>query len=132
MKSAENDMLDLVREENDTMSLCSINAGGEMFGIDTRKIREVLGERELQQVPLSPSFVAGVVPYRGEVLTAVNLQSLLGMDAESGGCCVLVMEDLEGDERFGLVVDSIGGVVTVSQQMLDSKKLEPPACGQLF
>ncbi len=49
------------------------------FGIDTRKIREVLGERDLQRVPMAPAFIAGVVPYRGEVLTTVNLRALLGL-----------------------------------------------------
>ena len=65
----------------------------ETFGIDTSKIREVLGERDLQRVPMSPAFIAGVVPYRGEVLTTVNLRALLGMELQRGRCCVLVMED---------------------------------------
>ena len=68
-----------------------ISAGGETFGIDTSKIREVLGERDLQRVPMSPGFIAGVVPYRGEVLTTVNLRGLLGMEAAVWGSrCVLV------------------------------------------
>ena len=90
-------------------------AGSETFGIDTRKIREVLGERELQRVPMAPAFIAGVVPYRGEVLTTVNLRALLGMESTRERCCVLVMEDDEAAERFGLVVDAVGGVVTVSR-----------------
>ena len=69
------------------MSLCSLYAGSESFGIDTRKIREVLGERDLQRVPMAPAFIAGVVPYRGEVLTTVNLRALLGMERTRGGLC---------------------------------------------
>ncbi len=111
---------DQIREENDAVSLCSLYAGSEMFGIDTRKIREVLGERELQRVPMSPPFIAGVVPYRGEVLTTVNLRALLGMEARAGRCCVLVMGDDEAAERFGLVVDAVGGVVTVSGRALEA------------
>jgi purine-binding chemotaxis protein CheW len=106
--------------DGDTVALCSLYAGSEIYGIDTRKIREVLGERDLQRVPLSPEFVAGVVPYRGEVLTAVNLRALLGMETRTGSCCVLVMEDDEAAERFGLVVDAVGGVVTVSRKMLEA------------
>jgi purine-binding chemotaxis protein CheW len=69
---------------------------------------------------MSPLFIAGVVPYRGEVLTTVNLRALLGMETRSGDCCVLVMEDDEGAERFGLVVDAVGGVVTVSRRTLEA------------
>jgi purine-binding chemotaxis protein CheW len=110
---------DEIQEENDAVSLCLLYAGSETFGIDTRKVREVLGERDLQQVPMSPTFIAGVVPYRGEVLTTVNLRALLGMESHAGRCCVLVMEDDEVAERFGLVVDAVGGVVTVSRRMLE-------------
>jgi purine-binding chemotaxis protein CheW len=119
VKIAGREKVDEIQDENDAVSLCSLFAGSEMFGIDTRKIREVLGERDLQRVPMSPTFIAGVVPYRGEVLTTVNLRALLGMEAHTGKCCVLVMADDEAAERFGLVVDAVGGVVTVSRRVLE-------------
>ncbi|WP_260704970.1 chemotaxis protein CheW [Edaphobacter flagellatus] len=106
--------------EDDSISLCSMFAGDESFGIDTGKIREVLGKRELERVPMAPVFVAGVVPYRGDVLTAVSFRALLGLSESERPGCVLVLEDDEGQERFGLLVDSVGGVVTVSKRMLES------------
>ena len=119
MKTEGYEIVDSIqKDQGDLDSLCSLYVGSEVFGIDTTKIREVLGERRPHRVPLSPSFVAGVVPYRGDVLTAVNLRSLLGMESCNESCCVLVMEGIEGAERFGLVVDAVGGVVTVSVRML--------------
>lgn len=107
-------------EETDAISLCSMFAGSESFGIDTRKIKEVLGKRELQRVPLAPPMIAGVVPYRGEVLTSVNFRALLGIDDYPETGCVLVIDDDDGGERFGLVVDEVGGVVTVNRKMLEA------------
>ena len=130
MRIAGHDKVDEMQEENDAVSLCSLYAGSETFGIDTRKIREVLGERDLQCVPMSPGFIAGVVPYRGEVLTTVNLRALLGMETLSGPCCVLVMEDNEAGERFGLVVDAVGGVVILSRQMLETNPCTLEARGK--
>jgi purine-binding chemotaxis protein CheW len=124
------DTVDEIQEEIDAVSLCSLYAGDETFGIDTRKIREVLGERALQRVPMSPAFIAGVVPYRGEVLTTVNLRVLLGMEASSGVCCVLVIEDDEAAERFGIVVDAVGGVVTVSRRTLEANPCTLEARGK--
>src|ERR1700750_3496312 len=95
MRIAGSGDVDEIQEENDAVSLCSLYAATETFGIDTRKIREVLGERDLQRVPMSPPFIAGVVPYRGEVLTTVNLRALLGMEPHGGRCCGLVMGDGE-------------------------------------
>jgi purine-binding chemotaxis protein CheW len=97
----------------DTLSMCSLEAGGQTFGIDTRCIREVLGPRTVQAVPLSPAWVGGIVSYRGEVLTTVNLCALLDRAVARACSCVLVL-DGEGDRQcFGLMVDDVGGVVTV-------------------
>jgi purine-binding chemotaxis protein CheW len=126
VRIAERDKVDAIEEESDVVSLCSLYAGSETFGIDTRKIREVLGERDLQSVPMSPAFIS----YRGEVLTTVNLRALLGMEAHSGRCCVLVMEDDEVEERFGLVVDAVGGVVTVNRRMLEANPCTLEARGK--
>jgi purine-binding chemotaxis protein CheW len=130
MRIAGWEKADEIQDESDAVSLCSLYAGSETFGIDTSKIREVLGERDLQRVPMSPAFIAGVVPYRGEVLTTVNLRALLGVEAHSGKCCVLVMEDDKAAERFGLVVDAVGGVVTVSRRALEDNPCTLEARGK--
>ena len=96
------------------ISLCSLRAGAQTFGIDTREIREVMGKTTPQRVALAPEFIAGVVPYRGEVLTTVSLRALLGLERWDGANCVLVLDDEESEERFGLMVDGVAGVVTVA------------------
>jgi purine-binding chemotaxis protein CheW len=113
MRSAEASVADVV-------SLCSLRAGTRMFGIDTRQIREVMGRTTPQRVPLAPEFIAGVVPYRGEVLTTVSLRALLGMERWEGVNCVLVLDDEEDEERFGLMVDGVGGVVTMDPGALEA------------
>lgn len=105
-------------EQGEVVSLCSLMANGRMFGIDTRRVREVLGMRRLDRVPLAPAFIAGVLPYRGEVLTAVSLRSLLGMAPATGTSCVLVLHGDAEEERFGLMVDSVGGVVMLSRALM--------------
>ena len=113
-------MEDAIHDEEDAVSLCSMFVGGQSFGIDTRRIGEVLGGRDLQRVPMAPAFIGGVVPYRGEVLTTVNFRALLGVKEKSETNCVLVLEDEDASQRFGLVVDAVGGVVTVSRKMFEA------------
>jgi purine-binding chemotaxis protein CheW len=108
----------VLQDEMGVVSLCSLLVRDEVFGIDTRKICEVVGECEMRHVPMAPKFVGGVVAYRGEVLTAVNLRVLLGLAKIPGRSCVLVLEDEERAERFGLMVDGVDGVVTVKEEML--------------
>jgi purine-binding chemotaxis protein CheW len=130
MNIADRNAVDEMQDENDAVSLCSMFAGTESFGIDTRKIREVLGKRDLQRVPMAPAYIGGVVPYRGEVLTAVNFRALLGMAEHTAVSCVLVLEDEEGAERFGLAVDEVGGVVTVNRRMLEANPCTLEARGK--
>lgn len=104
---------------SETVSLCSLCVGDQIFGIDTRRISEVLGRRELRRVPLAPAFIGGVVPYRGEVLTTVNFRALLGSESREEAGCVLVLDDGERGERFGLLVDRVGGVVTAQASEFD-------------
>ena len=105
-------------ESGASVSLCSLRAGPGLFGIDTRKIREVLGATTPQRVPLSPQYISGVVPYRGEVLTTVCFRVLLGLERWSKQRCVLILDD-EDEGPFGLAMESVGEVVTIAQDALE-------------
>ena len=106
--------------EVDGVSLCTLMVGDEVFAIDTKKIREVLGARAIQKIPLAPAYVAGVIPNRGEVLTTVSLRALLGLEERDGASAVLVLEDADEDERFGLMVDAVSSVLTVGVSTLEA------------
>jgi purine-binding chemotaxis protein CheW len=90
-----------------------------LYGIDTRQIREVLGAITPQRVPLAPDYIAGMVPYRGEILTTVSLRMLLGLERRAGASCALVLDDEDNKERLGLMVDRVGGVVTLTRNALE-------------
>ncbi len=66
-------------EKDEMVSMCSLTAGDEVFGIDTMRVREVLGMRVVQKIPLAPGYITGVIPNRGSVLTTVSLRALLGL-----------------------------------------------------
>jgi purine-binding chemotaxis protein CheW len=93
-----------------------------MFGMDTRKIREVLGIRVVQRIPLAPRYIAGAVSYRGEVLTTVSLRALLGLSPTAGETWVMVLDGETSRpgkaEPFGLMVDAVGGVTMVMEDLL--------------
>jgi purine-binding chemotaxis protein CheW len=95
------------------VSLCTLRVGNEVFGFDTAKICEVLGVREVQPVPLAAAFVAGVVPFRGEVLVVLSFRQLLGIAPRGKASNVLVLQDEYAGEMFGLAVDSLGDVLSV-------------------
>jgi purine-binding chemotaxis protein CheW len=94
------------------VEMCSVRLGKTLFGVPITHILEIVGGARPQPVPLSPSFVGGLVHYRGDVLTTVSLRHLLGLPPMDGPQDILVLESSGG--CFGLLVDSVGEVLTVS------------------
>ena len=94
------------------MEMCSVRLGQTLFGVPITHILEIVGSTRPQPVPLAPAFVGGLVHYRGDVLTTVSLRQLLGLPPKDGQQDILVLESSGG--CFGLLVDSVGEVLTVS------------------
>jgi purine-binding chemotaxis protein CheW len=94
------------------VEMCSVRLGQSLFGVPITHILEIVGSARPQPVPLAPKFVGGLVHYRGDVLTTVSLRQLLGLPPLEGPQDILVLESSGG--CFGLLVDSVGEVLTVS------------------
>lgn len=98
--------------------VCVARAGSMFAGVPIARIAEIVGAVRPRPLPHAPWFVGGLVLYRGEVLTAVDLRRLLDVEPESScaepcgrPCSMLVIESAGG--AFGLLVDSVEEVLTV-------------------
>jgi purine-binding chemotaxis protein CheW len=94
------------------VEVCSVRIAKTQFGVPITHILEIVGGARPQPVPLAPAFVGGLVHYRGDVLTTVSLRQLLAQPPKDGVQDILVLESK--GECFGLLVDSVGEVLTVS------------------
>jgi len=94
--------------------MCTVRLGTTLFGVPITHILEIVGGARPQPVPLAPSFVGGLVHYRGDVLTTVSLRHLLDIPPREGPQDILVLESSGG--CFGLLVDSVGEVLMVSSE----------------
>jgi purine-binding chemotaxis protein CheW len=101
------------REKPGTLAeMCTVRLGPALYGVPITHILEIVGAARPQPVPLAPSYVGGLVHYRGDVLTTVSLRQLLALPPREGPQAILVIESPGG--CFGLLVDSVGEVLTVS------------------
>ena len=94
------------------VELCSVRLDKTWFGVPIRYILEIVGGSRPRPVPLAPSYVGGLVHYRGDVLTTVSLRQLLGLPPKEGAQDIIVLESKNG--CFGLLVDAVGEVLTLS------------------
>lgn len=94
------------------MEMCSVRVGSTLFGVPITHILEIVGNTHPHAVPLAPDFVGGLIHYRGDVLTTVSLRQLLGLPSVDDRQDIMVLENDGG--CFGLLVDSVGEVLTIS------------------
>ena len=78
------------------VEICSVRLDASLYGVPIRHILEIVGSARPQPVPLAPSFVGGLVHYRGDVLTTVSLRHLLGLPPLDGMQDILVLESPNG------------------------------------
>jgi purine-binding chemotaxis protein CheW len=96
--------------------------GDGLYGVEVERVREVLRQQTFTRVPLAPSAIAGLINLRGQVVTAINLRTQLGLtdtsDFEDSELMLVVV--LVAGEPIALVVDRIGGVIDVDTQQFES------------
>ncbi|MGB5523414.1 MAG: CheW domain-containing protein [Polyangiales bacterium] len=99
-----------------TIPVVAVSAGSETYGFPLSAVREILMPPPLTEVPRSAAHFLGVIAVRGEIITLVDLPTLLKLevlDRQPPGRVILV--DV-GDELIGVAVDH---VVQVSQLQPD-------------
>lgn len=95
--------------------LSTFHVGKYLFGVDVSLVQEVVRLQQITPVPLAVSEIAGLINLRGEVLTAIDLRSRLGLPPAEGNREPVNVVVRVNDEPVSLLVDEIGGVLEVSQ-----------------
>ena len=121
--------LPLSPDAGDEVEVLVCRLGGERYAVETRHLRAVQWASGFTPVPSTPRFVVGIVNVRGEIVTLLDLASMIGLSAMSfkdGEACPALLLGLPG-LRSGLVVDEVLGV---ERYKLNS--LQPSLSGREF
>jgi purine-binding chemotaxis protein CheW len=106
----------LVTSSDASRQVCTFRLDGVLFGVDVRKVQEVLRAQEMTRIPLAPHEVRGLINLRGQIVTAIDLRARLGLPArdEDAPPPMNVVVQTE-DGATSLLVDEIGDVVEVDE-----------------
>lgn len=91
----------------------------QWVGVPVILIQEVLTSQMVSRVPRSPAHVAGFLNLRGQIVTAVDLRTCLGLPPRPEGQSGMNVVVKDGEEFFSLMVDEVGDVVEVSQDRVE-------------
>ncbi len=99
--------------------LCTFFLEGLFFGVEVEKVQEVIRYQEMTRVPLSPAVIAGLINLRGQIVTAIDLRHQLGLSARTSEALPMNVVIRRDDGPISLLVDEIGDVVEVDEQLFE-------------
>jgi purine-binding chemotaxis protein CheW len=98
---------------------CTFYVDGQYFGLDVRKVQEIIRYQEMTRVPLASPVVRGLINLRGQIVTAIDLRRRLGMtDRPIDQLPVNVVVQTD-DGAVSLLVDEIGDVLEVEEKAFE-------------
>lgn len=105
----------------------TLRLADQWLGIPVILIQEVIAGGRISPVPLAPPEVEGFLNLRGQIVTAVDLRTVLGLPRRSPDAPFMNVVVRHADELYSLLVDQVGDVVEEGEAPLESapRTLDP-------
>jgi len=118
----------IAQKTADTSQYLTFVLSGAMYALDILQSKEIIDYGNLTEVPMTPSFVCGVINLRGRVVPVIDLEARFGKGNTkiAKRSCIVIVEtgddnDSDDTQDIGIVVDAVNEVIEISQQ-----DIEPP------
>jgi purine-binding chemotaxis protein CheW len=104
----------------------------DYFAVNVLKVLEVLQQQSVTKVPNAPSYIKGIINFRGEVVPVFESRSKFNLaERETDESFVIIILDLSTEIelfRIGAIVDKVQDVITV----LDEEIMPVPVMSKDF
>lgn len=108
---------------SETLKICTFWLSDRLFGVDIMDVREINKEVGFTPIFHAPQEVRGYVNIRGQIHLVLDLRMLLGFDKkEIDESCRVVIFKPTIAEPFGIMVDSIGDIIEVRAEQIESSE----------
>lgn len=111
-----------------TLDYVTMTIGGQLFGVPVLLIHDVFSPASITPVPLSGNEISGVLNLRGRIVTAIETRKCLGLSYRDTGEASMAIGIEMGGESFGLIIDSVGEVLTLSGDMYEPNPANLDEC----
>lgn len=97
--------------------------GGEEFGVEILKVREIIGLMDITVVPRTPQSIRGVINLRGKIIPVLDLRVKFAMPTieDTELSCIIVV-DTQVDDRpsqMGILVDTVSEVIDITAEEIE-------------
>ncbi len=109
----------------------SFKLNKNVFAVSVKKVLEVLEKQEITIVPNAPDYISGVLNFRGEILTIIDLRKKFRFKiVDDSKYVIIVLEIQFGDTKVltGAIADGVVDVITIES----SEVKQVPEMGSHF
>jgi len=103
-----------------TIQYATFMLDGLYFGIEVLNVQEVIRHQDMTPVPLAPPMVRGLINLRGQIVTALDLRTRLGLSPRTDGDMPMNVVVRTPDGVVSLLVDEIDDVVEAPAEQFES------------
>jgi purine-binding chemotaxis protein CheW len=103
--------------------LASFYVGDHLLGLDIYHVQEINRQFDITSVPHAPDYVRGVLNLRGEVVTAIDLRRILGLQSVPISAATRNLIVHHRGELVGVLVDRIADILSIPRDGV----LPPPS-----
>jgi len=102
---------------------CTFRIYGRLYGVDILDVKEVNPEVNFTPIMHAPKEIMGYVNIRGQIYLLLALRLILGFESKAvdAASLVVLFKPAVG-ESFGILVDSIGDIVTVDVKQIENRR----------
>lgn len=97
-------------EQSDRMPLAIIGLGENYYALDLGMVREFINVPMVTPIPCCPEHIVGNINLRGEVMTLVDIRTVLNTEATKTGMAKAIVVEVD-DVVAGIPVDSVFDVL---------------------
>lgn len=92
---------------------------GDEFGVDIMHVKEISEHREASKVPNTPSFIEGIINYRGVVTPVINLSKKFNQNETKITNSTRIIIVYLNNKQTGFIVDDASQVLTINTKDID-------------
>lgn len=104
----------------DSRQVLTFSLGGEIYGVDILRVKEIRGWSPVTRIPRSSAAVLGVLNLRGAIVPILDLRVRFALRAADFTpvtvIIVLSLRTDDGQRECGIVVDSVQDVADISPE----------------
>lgn len=107
------------------MEVIEFNVNNEKYAFDIKYINEVFKPKKVTPLPCTPSFIIGIINFRGKILSVIDIRNFIGFTNDIKGFNEVRQVIIVKVNEFevGILVDNVSGYYSISVEEIQKNVL---------